>query len=141
MAGSITMTMLKTTETTSEEKKRQLVFFNCLSEHFDPEKCTSDQKFTVNPNNEYVVLIRTLAPIPVRLLDETKQLHITSGSLLLGYNISLKQQDMTLTVGEGTNMSLLLNSGYLKMVPFFLTVEQCMALTYPKLFNPVAVHT
>jgi hypothetical protein len=140
---AITMTMLKTTETTSggEEKKRQLVFFNSLSEQFDPEKCTSDQKFTVNPNNEYVVMIRTLAPIPVRLLDETKQLHIASGSLLLGYNISLKQQDMTLTVGEGTNMSLLLNSGYLKMVPFFLTVEQCMALTHPKLFNPVAVPT
>jgi len=105
------MTMLKTTETTSgEEKKRQLVFFNSLSEQFDPEKCTSDQKFTVNPNNEYVVMIRTLAPIPVRLLDETKQLHVASGSLLLGYNISLKQQDMTLTVGEGTKMSLLLNS-------------------------------
>lgn len=86
----------------------------------------------MNPNEEYVLLIGTLAPIPVRLLDETKQLHLTSGSLLLGYNISLKQQDMTLTVGEGTNMSLLLNSGYLKMVPFFLTVEQCMALTHPK---------
>ncbi len=59
---AITMTMLKTTETTSggEEKKRQLVFFNSLSEQFDPEKCTSDQKFTVNPNNEYVVMTRLM---------------------------------------------------------------------------------
>jgi hypothetical protein len=138
MAGSITMT-LKTTEAMTEGKKRQRVFFECLSEQFDPEQCMSDQKFTVNPNEEYVLLIHTIPPIPVRLLDETKQLYLPSGKLFLGYNISPKQQDMTLTVAEGTKMSLLLNSGYFKIVPFFMTIEQFIALTYPNLRDPAAL--
>jgi hypothetical protein len=46
---------------------------------------------------------------------------------------------MTLTVAEGTKMSLLLNSGYFKIVPFFMTIEQFIALTYPNLRDPAAL--
>jgi hypothetical protein len=132
MAGSIMLTMKTAAEAMTEKKQRHQWFFYCWSEQFDPEQCVSDQKFTVNPNEEHVLLIRSLPNMPVMFLDNAKQLqkNVQHGDYLFGFSISLKQPDMTLVVGEETKMSLLLNSGYFNVVPFFLTLKQFSALMH-----------
>jgi hypothetical protein len=139
MAGSITLAM--TTAGAMTERKRQRWFFFCRSEQFDPEQCVSETEFTVNPNEEHVLLIRSLPKIPVMFLDNAKQLQEIVGhvSYFFGYSICLKRPDMTLMVGEDTKLSLLLNSGDFNVFPFFLSLDQFIALTYPKLSNPAAL--
>ena len=104
----------------------------CCSPHFDSEQCMNDTEFTVNPYEEHVLLIANLDKIPTVIVNAAHQLlkDPQRGNHYLGYCISLKPNDMTLTVGPKTPLSLLLSSGYFTAVPFFMTFDQYMVLAY-----------
>jgi hypothetical protein len=131
MAGSITLTLKKDeTPMTSPMKRKQRIFFMCLSEHFDPEQCFSQQKFTVNPKEEHVLLLMNHGKIALKILSDRNKIwkNDRRPGKYLGFSISLKQPDMTLTVGEKTPLSLLMNSGYFNIVPFFMEGSQYVLL-------------
>jgi hypothetical protein len=116
--NSITVT-LKKAEVVTPMKRQPRVLFICFSEHFDPEQCVSENEFTVNP---------------AVILDNSEgfQNNEQHWGYIIGYNISLKHQDMTLTVGDVTKLSLLLNSGFFNVVPCFLTPAQDVVLSCQK---------
>ena len=117
-------------------KKRQpRVLFLCWSEHFDPEQCVSQTEFTVNPNEEHVLLIANAGRITSVKLGDPRRIRNDDQqpSRSLAYSICMKQPDMSLTVGLRTPLSLLLKSGYLNIVPFFVTHDEYMVLAYKKI--------
>jgi hypothetical protein len=131
---ALTLTMKKNGEATpavTPMKRQPPVLFTSRSDHFDLEQCESEMEFTVNPNEQHVLLPTNLKwRIPRVLLDDAGTVRINNGQSghILGYCISLKQPDMMLTVGPKTPLSLLINSGYLDVVPFFVTCDQYMLL-------------
>ena len=129
----LTLTLKKNVEA-APVKRQPPVLFMGWSDHFDLEQCESEREFTVNPNEQYVLLPTNLRRIPSVLLDDAGTVRIDNrqSGRTLGYCISLKQPDMMLTVGTKTPLSLLLNSGYLDVVPFFVTCDQYMLLVYKK---------
>jgi hypothetical protein len=130
---SITVTLKKAEAVTLMKRQPRVVFF-CYSEYFDPEQCVSEKKFTVNPNEEHVLQVVNLRRIPATILDNSESLpkNEQHRGHLIGYSISLKQQDMTLTVEDDTKLSLLLNSGFFNVVPCFLTPAQDVVLSCQK---------
>jgi hypothetical protein len=102
----------------------------CLSQHFDPEQCFSTEEFTVNPNEEHVLLLMNHGKITCKTYLDTNRIWKNGRrhGKYLGFSISLKQPDMTLTVQEKTPLSLLMNSGYLNIVPFFMEGSQYILL-------------
>ena len=132
MAGSITLTMKKDQKApmTTPMKRKQQIRFMCLSEHFDPEQCFSQKEFTVNPNEEHVLLLMNHGKIAHKILLDKNRIWINDRrpGKYLGFSISLKQPDMTLTVGEKTPLSLLMNSGTFNIVPFFMAGSQYVLL-------------
>jgi hypothetical protein len=91
----------------------------------------------VNRNEEHVLLIASLPKIHIMWLDEDKQLksnNILQSGHFLGYSICMKQQDMTVTVGKNTKLSLLLNSDHFYVVPFFMDQEN-----FIKLYNKKSI--
>ena len=131
--NSITVT-LKKAEVVTPMKRQPRVLFICFSEHFDPEQCVSEKEFTVNPNEEHVLQVVNLGRIPAVILDNSEgfQNNEQHWGYIIGYNISLKHQDMTLTVGDVTKLSLLLNSDFFNVVPCFLTPAQDVVLSCQK---------
>ena len=136
-AGSIMLTMKKA-EVKAPMKRQPRVLFMCWSRHFDPEQCMNDTEFTVNPNEEHVLLISNLGKIPTMTVGAAHQLLIDKQQAghFFGYSINLKQMDMTLTVGPRTPLSLLLSSGYFTIVPFVMTYDQYMLMAYMQKSEP-----
>ena len=136
VSGSITLTMRSAVPLNLKTRQPRVLFFN-KSEEFDPEQCWSEKEFTVNPNEEHVLLIASLPKIHIMWLDEDKQLksnNILQSGHFLGYSICMKQQDMTVTVGKNTKLSLLLNSDHFYVVPFFMDQEN-----FIKLYNKKSI--
>ncbi len=73
VSGSITLTMRSAVPLNLKTRQPRVLFFN-KSEEFDPEQCWSEKEFTVNPNEEHVLLIASLPKIHIMWLDEDKQL-------------------------------------------------------------------
>lgn len=122
MLGSMTLTMMKNAEVVAPTKRQSSVMFKDESGHFDPQQCRSEKEFTVKPNHEYVLL--THNEIFSAIVGKTTPIPRGMPKRHLGYSISLKHLDMIVTVGNKTPLSLLLQSGYFYVVPFFMTLNQ-----------------
>ena len=131
MYRSIMTTMKKTEVMITPTKRQPRVLFMCMSEHFDPEQCLSQEDFIVNPNEQHVLLLINSGKIPTMIPGQDEQRIWKKDrrpGKFLSYTLSLKQPDMTVTVGPMAPLSLLINSGYFNVVPFFMTRKQYTVL-------------
>jgi len=128
-AGSITLILKKdemtttTTTTTTPMKRKQPIRFMCLSQYFNPEQCFSQEEFTVNPNEEHVLLPMNNGKMLNKIIQDKNQIHMRPGNYL-GFSISLKQSYMTAKVGKKTPLSLIERSEIFNIVPFFMEGSQ-----------------
>jgi hypothetical protein len=131
-AGSITLILKKdemtttTTTTTTPMKRKQPIRFMCLSQYFNPEQCFSQEEFTVNPNEEHVLLPMNNGKMLNKIIQDKNQIHINDQrpGNYLGFSISLKQSYMTAKVGKKTPLSLIERSEIFNIVPFFMEGSQ-----------------
>jgi hypothetical protein len=132
MEGNVTWTLMKdassamtTTPTsptspTTPLKRQTVVLFIDESGHFDTQRCVNNRKFSVQPGEEYIMLLVSRGQLST---DKTVP---TSRRRHLGYILSLKHQElkMIVTVPYQTSLTLMKQLDFFKMMPFFMTPEQ-----------------
>jgi hypothetical protein len=136
-AGAITLTRADPTTPTPAitfihgfANTESFVFgFLVPADDFDPNRCLSFKKFTVKPNQKYVLFTNLVAPTVK--VNGTDPLEFEKSEYRLCYRISMKQPDMAMHVGEKTPLTLLLNSDCLNVSPVILARDNYQLFSGP----------